>query len=83
MLAKTSKRSAPMSIQSTGLSRDEARVVSPKRAQTMLDVGATNFYGEILPQLESFKLGKSRKVTVASIERFIAKKLAEARGEAA
>jgi hypothetical protein len=72
-----------MSIQPTGLGRDEAKVVSPKRAQAMLDCGATTFFGEILPQLESFKLGRSRKITVASIEAFIAKKLAEARGEAA
>jgi hypothetical protein len=72
-----------MSTQSTGLGRDEAKVVSPKRAQAMLDCGNTTFYGEILPQLESFKLGKSRKITVESIERFIAKKLTEARAKAA
>jgi hypothetical protein len=72
-----------MSIQSTDLGRDEAKVVSPKRAQRMLDCGNTHFYQHILPKLESFLIGKSRKVTVESIDRFIAEKISESRGKAA
>jgi hypothetical protein len=65
-----------MSISSTGLGRDEPLVVSPQRAQQLLDCGNTIFYATILPQLESYKVGKSRKVTVASIREYVETQLA-------
>lgn len=42
-----------MSIQNTGLGHGDAIVVSPKRAQAMLDIGQTRLY-------ELFAEGKSR-----------------------
>jgi hypothetical protein len=65
-----------MSIHSTGLGADEPLVVSPRRARRMLDCGNTRLY-ELLAarELESFKDGKSRKITVASIKRLIARRL--------
>ena len=65
-----------MSVQ-TPDRRDEPLVVSPRRAQQMLDVGHSRLY-ELLSQgeLQSFKDGKSRKITVASIHDFVARKLA-------
>ena len=66
-----------MSIQSTALSHDEPIVVSPRRARHLLDCGNTRFY-ELLAarELESFKDGKSRKVTMASIKAYVARRLA-------
>jgi len=64
-----------MKTQISGPDRDEPLIVSPRRARKMLDVGNTKFY-EILPELESFKDGKSRKITVASIKAYVARKLA-------
>jgi hypothetical protein len=66
-----------MSIHSTGLSHDEPIVVSPRRARHLLDCGNTRFY-ELLAagELESFKDGKSRKVTMASIKAYVARRLA-------
>ena len=62
-----------MSIQSTGLGHDEALVVSPRRARRMLDCGNTRLYELISARkVESFKDGKSRKITVASIKSYIA-----------
>jgi len=57
--------------------RDEAIVVSPRRAQQMLDVGHSRLY-ELLSQgeLQSYKDGKSRKIVVASIRGYVARKLA-------
>jgi hypothetical protein len=51
-------------------------VVSPRRAAQMLDCGNTKIY-ELLnnKELDSYLDGRSRKVTVASIHRRIARKL--------
>jgi hypothetical protein len=64
-----------MSIQ-TAEPCDEPLVVSPRRAQQMLDIGHSRLY-ELLSQgeLQSFKDGKSRKISVASIRDFVARKL--------
>jgi hypothetical protein len=67
-----------MSQYSTGLGDDERLVVSPRRARQMLVVGNTRFY-ELLPELDSYLDGRSRKITVASIRRYIAKRLEEAK----
>jgi hypothetical protein len=66
-----------MSIQSTGLGDDERLVVSPRRARHMLDCGNTRLY-ELLAtgELDSFLDGRSRKITVNSIHRYIARRLA-------
>jgi hypothetical protein len=66
-----------MSIPSTGLSDDERLVVCPRRARYMLDCGNTRLY-ELLKNndLESFLDGRSRKIIVASIHRYIARRLA-------
>jgi hypothetical protein len=63
-----------MSIHSTGLGADEPLVVSPRRARSMLDCGNTRLYELIAAhELETFKDGKSRKITVASIKAYIAR----------
>jgi hypothetical protein len=53
-------------------------VVSPKKAQQALDCGTTFLY-ELLDSkvLESFLVGRSRKITVRSINAYIERKLAE------
>jgi hypothetical protein len=73
-----------MSIHSTGLGHGEALVVSPSRARAMLDIGQTRLY-ELLAtkELESFKDGKSRKITVKSIHGYIDRLLAAAQEERA
>jgi excisionase family DNA binding protein len=81
-----------MSISSTGFSKDERRgprveingfeplVVKPRIAWRLL--GCSNTYGyELLAagELESFKDGKSRKITMASIKARIARQLEAAK----
>lgn len=55
-------------------------VVGAGHAQAMLDTGRSYFYEALLPQLDSYLEGSRRKVTVESIERLVAKRLAEGRG---
>ena len=70
-----------MSIHSTGIGDDEPLVVSPRRARRLLDVGNTRLYELIAArELETFKDGKSRKITIASIRAYIARKI-EASGQ--
>jgi hypothetical protein len=86
-----------MSQLSTGLSRQEKRrtartitssaslpplVVSPQRACELLDASMTRIYGLMRNgELESFQSGRSRKITVASIQGYIDRRIAEAAGE--
>jgi hypothetical protein len=67
-----------MSIHSTGLGHDNKMVVSPERAKQLLDIGTTRLY-ELLNsrELESYKDGKSRKITMRSITAYIDRHLAE------
>ena len=66
-----------MHILSTGLDGDERLVVSPRRARHMLDCGNTRLYELINGgELDSFLDGRSRKITVESIHRYIARHLA-------
>jgi hypothetical protein len=60
----------------------EPLVVPPRVARKLLGCGNTRFY-EILPELETFKDGKSRLITMASIKARIARKLAESSSDAA
>jgi len=67
-----------MSIQSTGLGDDEQLVVSPRRAAEMLDCGVTYIYELVgIDELESYREGRHRKITVRSIRARIERKLAE------
>jgi excisionase family DNA binding protein len=67
-----------MSIHSTGLGDDEQLVVSPRRAAVLLDSGVTYVY-ELMSagELESYREGRHRKITVRSIRARIERKLAE------
>jgi hypothetical protein len=70
-----------MSLQSTGRSDDElALVVRPKVACAMLDISPPTFYQLInAGLLESYKEGAARKVTVASIRKYIANRIAKSK----
>ena len=73
-----------MPVNSTKISDDQPLVVSPARAKAMLDCGTTRLYELIAAgELDSFKDGKSRKITVASIKARVVRMLAASRGEAA
>jgi hypothetical protein len=69
-----------MSIPSTGLSNDGPLVVSPRRARHLLDMGNTRLY-ELLAagELDSFLDGRSRKITIESIHRYISRRLVASR----
>lgn len=55
----------------------EPLAVSPKTAFDMIDVGVTKGYELINSgELESFTIGRSRKVTFASIKSLIERRLA-------
>jgi hypothetical protein len=61
------------------LSDHERLLVRPRRACHLLDCGTTRLYELIGDgELESFLDGRSRKITVESIRRYIAKHLATA-----
>jgi hypothetical protein len=65
-----------MTVQNTWSGYDEALVVRPRRARRMLDCGNTRLYELISAgELESFKNGKSRKITTASIRSYIARRI--------
>jgi hypothetical protein len=64
-----------MSIHSTGLGRGEKLVVSPAEARNMLDIGTTRLYELLKSDLESYKEGKTRKITVRSIHALIERRL--------
>jgi hypothetical protein len=66
-----------MSITSTGLGHDGSVAVSPTRAKIMLDLGLTSVYALIgSGELESFRIGKSRRITTRSIYALVERKLA-------
>jgi hypothetical protein len=58
------------------LDGDEPLVVSPRRAQIILDVGHTRLY-ELLAarELVSYRDGKSRKITMRSIRGYIERQI--------
>jgi hypothetical protein len=64
-----------MSIK-TNLGPDDRLLASLRRARTMLDCGNTQLYSLMNSgELESVWLGRSRKITVDSIQRLIARRL--------
>jgi hypothetical protein len=54
-------------------------IVKPKAACRLLNCGITHFYREVLPELDSYLDGRSRKITVDSIYRYIASQLSQAK----
>lgn len=67
--------------QSTGLGHDEVRVVSPQEAKTLLACGTTRLYKLIYNgELESFKDGRSRRITMRSIKARINRLIAAGAG---
>jgi excisionase family DNA binding protein len=68
-----------LSVHNSDASDVEPLVVKPKTAWKMLGCGNTRGY-ELLAagELESYKDGRSRKITVASIKAFVARQLAAA-----
>ena len=58
----------------------EAFAVSPAKAGVIIDGGRTKIY-ELMAQgeLESFWIGRSRKITIRSIQAYLDRQLAEAR----
>jgi hypothetical protein len=67
-----------MSVQSAEVRDQVPLVVSPRRAQQMLDIGHSRLYELIAAgELATFKDGRSRKITVSSIKDYVARKLAE------
>ena len=62
-----------------GIDHDEAFVVNPRRACQLLAIGRTRLY-ELLAagELVTYKEGRSRKITAASIKARIARKIDEA-----
>jgi hypothetical protein len=71
-------RRTKISITSTGLGDDEPLVVSPQRAQRLLEMGHSKLY-ELMAagELESYTEGKSRRITVRSIKKLIERRLAQ------
>jgi hypothetical protein len=69
-----------MKVITTELNNAERLVVSPRHARRLLDTGNTRLY-ELLAagELDSFLEGRSRKITVESIHRFIDRRLAHER----
>ena len=59
----------------------EPLVVRPKVACRMLDCGTTRLYALLgKGQLESFRDGRSRKITLVSIHRYVSSKLSQTSG---
>ena len=69
-----------MRSQNPGPDDDGSLVVSPRRARHLLDCGNTRLYELIAArELETYKDGKSRKITVASIKDYIARRIEASR----
>src|SRR5262245_49023642 len=72
----TASRYEVMTMDSTILSDDQRIIVGPRRARHMLDCGITHLYQLLAAgELESFLDGRSRKITVASIKRYVERRL--------
>ena len=71
-------RYSSMSQMSTAFGRDEVRLVcSPKRTAQLLDVSISTVYQLMAAgELDHFLDGKSRRIATASIEAYVARRLA-------
>jgi excisionase family DNA binding protein len=68
-----------VSIHFTALGDDGPLVVSPKEAARLLDIGVTKTYELIVAgELEAYKDGSARKITMRSICARIERKLSQA-----
>jgi hypothetical protein len=78
-ISKTAAKGQEMAKPKHTPSDNERLLVRPRRACHLLDCGTTRLY-ELIDggELESFLDGRSRKITVESIQRYIAKRLAAA-----
>jgi excisionase family DNA binding protein len=76
-----------MSQASTGLSKRTGAqapplVVAPREAARLLALGPSSLYGLLRAgELESFRDGRSRKITMRSIKKYLARQLAAARAD--
>jgi len=82
-----------MSSMSTGLSRYEKRAarsspsmsplaVPPREASRLLSMSMSRLYGLMRAgELESYRDGRSRRITMASIQKRLARQLADSAGE--
>ena len=70
-----------MSRHAIGPDDQERLVVSPRRAMRMLDCGKTRLYELIEDELDSYLDGRSRKITVESIHRYIERRLQQHRSK--
>ncbi len=70
-----------MSRLQPNLSDDDRLVVSPRRARHLLDTGNPRLY-ELLAtgELESYLDGRSRKITLESIHRYVQRRLRDGKG---
>jgi len=70
-----------MSILSTGASdREGVLAVSPREACRIMGVSLAYLY-RILPELEAYKEGRARRISLASIKRRQARLIAQASGK--
>lgn len=71
-----------MNLKTSAVARDgdfKPIAVTPKSAFAAIEVGATKGYELInAGELETFKIGRSTRVTTASIEAFVARQLEQA-----
>jgi excisionase family DNA binding protein len=65
-----------MSIPSIGVGDDDRLAVSPGEACRLLSIGTTCLYDLLKRnELESFAIGRARRVTLASIHNYITRRL--------
>jgi hypothetical protein len=60
---------------------DEQLLTTVRGAQRLLNVSNTCFYEQVLPELETFKIGKTRRITLKSIRAYVARQLAASTGK--
>jgi excisionase family DNA binding protein len=62
-----------------GLTEQGPLVVSPRRAGNLLNIGRTRVYQLLAAgELDSFLDGRSRKITLESVHRYVSRRLAGA-----
>jgi excisionase family DNA binding protein len=69
-----------MSIHSTGLGDEERLGVSPKTACVMMACGITTLYALLAAkQLESYQIGRARRITTESIRSYVKRQIERAK----
>jgi excisionase family DNA binding protein len=69
-----------MSISSTGLGDEKRLGVPPKTACEMIGCGLTTLYGLLAnEELESYQIGRARRITTESIRSFVRRQLERAK----